>query len=156
MKIRFATLEDIPTFVELGRTFQANTRFKDYPYSPERVAENIKGAIEDQRGIYCPLVAVDSTGKPVGGLLGKIERHFFSEQIVASVIQYNVLPEKRMTGAGLKMLTAFKQWAENRGAVELAVGINSGTNLKQLDRFLRKLGFQMTGGNYSMGLGREI
>lgn len=29
MKIRFGTLEDIPAFVELARTFQARTRFKD-------------------------------------------------------------------------------------------------------------------------------
>jgi len=58
-----------------------------------------------------------------------------------------------MSGAGLKLLTAFKKWAENRGAYELAVGINSGADLKQMDSFLRKLGFQMTGGNYSMVLG---
>lgn len=51
------------------------------------------------------------------------------------------------------MLTAFKKCAESKGAYELAVGINSGTDLKQMDSFLRKLGFQLTGGNYSMVLG---
>lgn len=33
MKIRFATLDDIPSFVELARTFQARTRFKDYAFN---------------------------------------------------------------------------------------------------------------------------
>ncbi|TAN82309.1 MAG: hypothetical protein EPN14_04095 [Gallionella sp.] len=56
-------------------------------------------------------------------------------------------------GAGLKLLTAFKKWAENRGVYELAVGINSGTDLPQMDSFLHKLGFQQTGGNYSLVLG---
>lgn len=153
MKIRFATLDDIPAFVELAPKFQAHTRFSSYYYNSERIAANLRVVIENTHGMHCFFVAEDSGGKPVGGLIGCVERHFFSDQVVASVIQYNLLPEKRMGGAGLKLLTAFKKWAENRGAFELAVGINSGANLKQMDRFLRKLGFQVTGGNYSMVLG---
>jgi N-acetylglutamate synthase-like GNAT family acetyltransferase len=153
MKIRFGTSDDIPAFVELARTFQSRTRFKDYVFNPERVAANLRAAIESPRGTHCFIVAENSAGKPVGCLVGCVERHFFSDQVVASVIQYNLLPENRMGGAGLKLLTAFKKWAENRGAYELAVGINSGTDLAQMDSFLRKLGFQMTGGNYSMVLG---
>lgn len=153
MKIRFATLHDIPSFVELARTFQVRTRFKDYAFNAERVADNLRAAVENPRGTHCFFVAVDSNEQPIGCLIGCAERHFFSDQVVASVIQYNLLPDKRMSGAGLKLLTAFKKWAENRGAYELAVGINSGTDLQQMDSFLRKLGFQMTGGNYSMVLG---
>lgn len=154
MKIRFATLDDIPAFVELSRIFHGLTRFKEYDYNPERVAANLRAIIENPRGTHCFFVAEDSGGKPVGGLIGCMESHFFSDKLVASIIHYDVLPEKRMGGAGLKLLTAFKKWSENRGAFELAVGINSGTNLKQMDSFLRKLGFQMTGGNYSMALGK--
>lgn len=152
MKIRFATLEDIPAFVEMARTFHELTRFKEYDYNPERVVSNLQAIIENSRAVHCFFVAEDSAGKPVGGLIGCVESHFFSEKLVASLIHYDVLPEKRMGGAGLKLLTAFKKWAENRGAFELAVGINSGTDLQQMDSFLRKLGFEMTGGNYSMKL----
>lgn len=153
MKIRFATLDDIPPFIEMARTFHALTRFKEYDYNAERVAAHLSAVIENPRGIHCFLVAVDASGAPVGGLIGCVESHFFSDKLVASVVHYDVLPEKRMGGAGLKLLTAFKKWAESRGAYELAVGINSGTDLAQMDSFLRKLGFQMTGGNYSMVLG---
>lgn len=156
MKIRFATLNDVPAFVELGRGFHAMTRFAAYDYDPERVAGQLRAAIEvgqNQNGTHCFLVAEDSRGRPVGGLIGCVERHFFSDQPVASVVQYVVLPEKRMGGAGLKLLTAFRRWAENRGAYELCAGVNSGTDLEKMDRFLRKLGFRMTGGNYSLRLG---
>lgn len=152
MKIRFATLEDIPAFVEMARIFHELTRFKEYDYNPERVASNLQAIVENSRAAHCFFVAEDSSGKPVGGLIGCVESHFFSEKLVASLIHYDVLPEKRMGGAGLKLLTAFKKWAENRGAFELSVGINSGTDLQQMDSFLRKLGFEMTGGNYSMKL----
>lgn len=49
--------------------------------------------------------------------------------------------------------TEFKKWAENRGAYELSTGVNSGTDPKRLDGFLRKLGFKCTGGNYTMVMG---
>lgn len=68
------------------------------------------------------------------------------------MINYGVVPDKRMSGAGLRLLTAFRKWAENRGAVELSAGVNSGIDLDKMDTFLRKLGFELTGGNYSLGI----
>lgn len=152
MKIRFATMSDVPVFVELGQRFWEMTRFKSYDFNPQRLAANLTALVQDTRGTHCFFVAEDSGGVPVGALVGCVERHFFSDQLVANVIHYDVLPEKRMGGAGLKLLTTFRRWAENRGAHELCAGVNSGTDLEKMDRFLRKLGFQMTGGNYSLRL----
>lgn len=153
MKIRFATPQDVPVIVELGRRFHALTRFCVYHYDTERTTLSLHAVLRNPRGGHCFFVAEDSTGETVGFLIGCIEQHFFSSQLVASVIHYDVLPEKRMGGAGVRLLMAFKQWAENRGAVELSAGVNSGTDLGKLDRFLRRMGFKMTGGNYSMMLG---
>lgn len=152
MKIRLAKMEDIPALVELGRAIHAVTRFKQFEFNPERVAGNLMAVIQDQRGIYCFLVAEDASGVAVGGLVGCLERHVFSDQLVATLVHYDVLPEKRMGGAGLRLLTAFRKWAENRGAFELSAGISSGTDLNKMDRFMRRLGFQLTGGNYSLML----
>lgn len=153
MKIRFATLDDIPYCVEAGRQFHAMTRFAAYDYNAERVAQSFRGVIDvgqNGRGTHCFLVAENSDGQLVGAIIGCIEQHFFSERKVASVIHYDVLPEKRMGGAALKLLIAFRKWAENRGVFELSVGVNSGHNLQKMDSFLRKLGFVCTGGNYAM------
>lgn len=152
MKVRFATHDDIPAFVELGRAFVAQTRFGAFDYNAERVAANLRAVIESRAGSHCFLVAESSTGQSVGGLIGCIEAHIFSERPVASVIQYAVLPGRRMGGAGLRLLVAFRQWAENRGAGELNAGVNSGAHLEKTDRFLRKLGFRCTGGNYALAL----
>jgi len=152
MKIRPATLADVPAFVALGQRFHGATRFKHYDYNPQRVAATLTALLEDTRGVYCFLVAEETGGQPIGGLVGTLEQHFFSEQLVASVIHYDVLAEKRMGGAGLRLLTAFRKWAENRGAHELNAGVNSGVDMDKMDRFLRKLGFRLTGGNYSLTL----
>jgi N-acetylglutamate synthase-like GNAT family acetyltransferase len=155
MKIRFATPADVPALAELGRKFHALTRFAAYDYNQDRVAQQLYATIETgqkRNNTHCFFVAEDSQGQPVGALIGCVEQHFFSEQLVASIIHYDVLPERRMTGAGLRLLTAFRKWAENRGAVELNAGVNSGVHLERTDRFLRKLGFRQTGGNYSLPL----
>lgn len=150
MKIRFATQEDIPALVEVGRRIHAETRFKQFAFRPDRVAENLAAVIKDTRGVHCFLVAEDSAGLAVGGLLGSIERHLFSDQFVATLIDLVVLPDKRMSGAGLRLMLAFRQWAENRGAGEVNAGVSSGVALERMDRFFRRLGFRFIGGNYSM------
>lgn len=152
MKIRFATYDDVTDCVELGRKLQAITRFSTYDYDAERVASQLRAVIANTNGRHCVLVAEDSEGQLAGGLIGCIERHFFSDKPVASVVIYGVLPEKRMGGTGLKLLTAFRKWAENRGAVELNAGVNSGVESHKMDRFLRRLGFKSNGGNYSLNL----
>lgn len=155
MNIRFATLDDVPTFVEMGKRFHELTRFRVYDYNPSRVADQLRAVIhtgQNEKGTHCFFVAEDSQGQPVGGLIGCVEKHFFSDQLVATIIHYDVLPEKRMSGAGLRVLAAFCKWAENRGAVELSAGVNSGVELEKMNRFLQRLGFQQTGGNYSLPL----
>ncbi len=75
-----------------------------------------------------------------------------NSKLVASLMHYDVLPQKRMSGASLRLLKAFRKWAENRGAVELAVGVNSGDSIEKHDKFLKRLGFQPVGGNYALKL----
>jgi hypothetical protein len=152
VKIRFANQSDIPAFVDAGRQVHASTRFGNLPYDVERVSKTLKGIVERPNGSHCFIVAVDDKDAPVGWVIGCIEQHFFCELPIASIINFGVLPERRMSGAGLRLLTAFRKWAENRNAVELSAGVNSGTELDRMDSFLRKLGFVLTGGNYSLSL----
>jgi len=154
MNIRFATINDISVFVELGKQVHSTTRFKQYGYNEEKMAKQLRAIIDDVKGTHCFFVAESDNKEPVGWLLGCIESHLFSEHAIASVINYGVVPGKRMSGAGLRLLTAFRKWAENRGAVELNAGVNSGIDLDKMDTFLRKLGFELTGGNYSLALGK--
>jgi len=153
MKVSFATLEDIDATVEMASHMIKETRYKSYEFNGERFGSTLKGIIESERGAHCLLIASNADGNVVGTLIGCVEQHIFSDEPVASVVVLGVLPKYRMGGAGLKLLTAFKKWAENRGAIEMTAGVSSGVDLARMDSFLRKLGFQLTGGNYSMALG---
>ena len=153
MKVRLATLADVPTLTILGQRVHAETRFAAYDYDAVRVADNLAGIIElgqNTNGTHCLLLAEDGRSEVAGVLIGLIERHLFSDLAVANVLVYYVFPDKRMSGAGFRLITAFRKWAENRSAFEICIGINSAAHVHRTDRFLTRIGFQRTGGNYSM------
>lgn len=154
MAIRVATLEDISTLVEIGRVSHEESRFKRYGYDPVKLAANLKALIEDRTGVRCIFVADDADKRPYGILMGCIESHFFANEPVAQLIYFWVHPAHRRGGsAALKLVTTFRKWAENREAFELSVSINSGVRIDRTDKFFKKLGFKLTGGNYSLSLG---
>lgn len=148
MTIRFATLKDIPALVEGGRRMHALTRFRKLDYDAGKVAKSFTDLIERGQNRYAFLVAQDAGGRVVGALIGVLEKHIFSDQFTASVMHYDVLPEARMGGYGLRLLRAFEQWAANRKVVEIAFGVNSGAEPDSLGRFARRVGYQKVGENY--------
>lgn len=155
MKIRFATLDDLPACIVLGRRLQQLTRFARLDYEPARVEDQLRRLIhigQQHRRSHCLLLAEADDGQLAGGLVGCIEAHLFSSQPVASLILYGVLPERRMSGAAVRLMRAFVAWARQRGAVEVNAGINSALDAERSERFLCKLGFSRTGGNYALVL----
>jgi GNAT superfamily N-acetyltransferase len=148
MAIRFATVEDIPALVALGKRMHAITRFRAFDYDDERVSQALHAALVEGRGRYVCFVAVDSDKQLAGTLLAVLERHIFSEQLTASVMHYDVLPERRMGGYGLRLMKAFEQWAINRKAAEISFGVNSGEGCEQVGSFARRIGFAVVGENF--------
>lgn len=152
MNIRFATAEDVAGIIEAGRDVHAATRFRIYDYDVQRIARAVRTVIEESSDAQCLIVAEDAEGRIAGCLFGRIERHFFSERPVATLVYIGVRPQRRMSGSGLRLITAFRRWAENRGAFELYAGINSGADIERMDRFLKRLGFRLAGANYFLPL----
>jgi GNAT superfamily N-acetyltransferase len=148
MPIRFATLQDIPSLVDGGRRMHALTRFRDQPYLGEKVGQSFAELILKGEGKYVFFVAENRDQKVVGALIGVLDQQIFSDVITASVMHYDVLPEARAGGWGLRLLRAFEQWAINRKVFELVVGVNSGEDWEKIGTFLVKMGYEKTGENF--------
>lgn len=153
MPIKHAELEDIPDLVEMAKRMHALTRFKDIKFNEARIIRTFQEVIERGQGRYLALVAIGSGRHVVGGLIGVLERHIFSDHIVASVMQIVVVPEARMGGYGLRLIRAFEKWGRNRGAAEVAFGVNSGNDVDTLHRFATRMGYTAVGANFSLSLG---
>ena len=148
MTIRFATLQDVPTLVEGGRRMHALTRFRKFDYDSAKVARSFADLISKGQHKYVFFVAEDSEHRIVGALIGLLEQHIFSDALTANVMHYDVLPEARMGGYGVRLLRAFEQWCTNRKVVEIGFGINSGEDLERLGRFATRMGFEKVGENF--------
>ena len=150
MTIRFATLEDVPVMASYWREHE-QSRFAHMPFDEVRFSATMKRIIES-RGAHCLLLSEDGEKRLCGVLAGKIDYYYFSSQPIAQLILYWVTPSHRSGPMALKLMMAFKKWAENRNVAELFVGVTSGEDIERTDRFLTKIGFRKTGGNYAMPL----
>lgn len=151
MGIRFAKPSDVPALVQMGKQVHAVTRFKTMTYDEARVAQTLNAALAPGNGRYVCLVANDSQDHVVGALLAVLEKHIFSQQLTASIMHYDVVPDKRMGGYGVRLLKAFEQWCKNRQVQEINFGINSVEEAREMQRlggFARKMGYAKVGENY--------
>ena len=152
MPIRFATLQDIPDLLVLGERMHGITRFKAQPFDGKRLAQTLAAVITQGQGKYAFMVAANAQGRVVGVLLGVMEQQIFSPGWNASVMHYDVLPEARGGGYAVRLLKAFEQWAKNRQAVEINLGINSGGDFELVGRFAQRMGYCKIGENYVLAI----
>lgn len=153
MTIRFATQNDIDTLVGYWRQFHSQSVFRHLTFDAAKLSQTIRKVIEDKSGAFCCFVADGEDGRPLGVLAGQIDTYYFSNDPIAKMIFYWVHPEHRYSPAGVKLMLAFRQWAENRHAAEITVGVTSGEAVELADKMLKKMGFRFTGGNYLAVLG---
>jgi hypothetical protein len=151
MKLRQGKQSDILNMVIMGRIAHAESRFSQFPYDEEKMTKKLEALInwQDSRGSHLCLLAENSDGRVIGCLLGAMEEYFFTRTYSASSLLLWVNPEYRGSAAALRLVQAFRKWGAKQGAMEVCIPIASGVNIARTDRFLRRLGFSQTGGNYS-------
>lgn len=148
MPIRFAEPKDLQALVELGACMHALTRFRSQAYNAQKVAQSFVSLMRQGQHNYVFLVAESAKGDVVGGLIGLVEQQIFSDAWTASIMHYDVLPEARMGGYGVRLLRAFEQWAKNRKVIEISFGINSEDDMALTGKFAGRMGYRKVGENY--------
>ncbi len=142
------TADDMAARVDLAR--RAFEELNDgLPYDEGRVRRTFER--KAQQADRC-LLQAELEGRVIGGLIGAVGPHYHSPALGASLQGFYVLPEHRGSLAAVKLLHGFRRWARTNGAVRMYVGVNSGIDIARTDRFLKRLGFRMTGGNYRLAL----
>jgi GNAT superfamily N-acetyltransferase len=150
-QIRFATAADIPELVQLGVKVHSEMKQASLPFNADRLAGQLNACLNPVKQNYCVLAA-ESDGVIVGVIWGYIAQHYFSDAWVATEYMFYVRPEFRGTPIAVRLLHAYRKWAENRGASEVMICMTTGVDVERFDRFLRKMKFDYVGGNFSMRL----
>jgi L-amino acid N-acyltransferase YncA len=150
VKIRPASPADIPQLVELLLAMRDETRYAGLELAPERLARNLGMQFARIDATQCCFVAENAEGTLVGVLAGGLKQFIFQEFVTASEGLFYVHPRVRGTSAAVKLIYAFREWALARGVREIQFSVRSGKDIARTDRLMKRLGFNLIGGNYSL------
>ena len=152
MKIRLGRPQDKHALIELALENQKEILHGNISINPQRVEQALHGLFELNQGTHVLFVAETSDGQLAGGLLGCVERYYYSDELQAQLIQWYLRKSFRGTSIAPRLVKAFVEWAKTRGASEVFMGISSGVDVQLTHRMMRGLGFAHLGGNYAVNL----
>lgn len=140
--IRAATPADIPTMLQLGEAMHAESRYARHPWNTAKVEALIAGLIESPDGLA--LVA-ERDGALIGGFLGSVDEHYFTNARQACDFALFVSPDRRGALTGKQLLAAYVAWARERGADMIQLGITTGVKTEATTMLAEACGFERVG-----------
>lgn len=147
MSLREATVWDVMPAMKLGERYVVEAgAYIDIPYNPELAAGRMLEALQDDDQLFLVYVREGE----VVGLLWAAYGPFLiwsSECIVTDIVLY-VMPEYRGTKGSLSLISAYRKWAESKGAKEARLSVASGIHEDKTGRLYNKLGFEHLGSQY--------
>lgn len=141
--IRPATLADVAPLVELGaRMHEESPRFSRLEFSADRLGATLKLLIESEAGF---VHVFESGGLLLGGMVATIVPHWCSTDLVATDLALYVVPEARGGMAPARLVHRYLQWAHDRGAKLVQIGVTTGVHTEETARLLEALGLRRCG-----------
>jgi hypothetical protein len=151
MKIRLATAQDTDAMMQLGLQMHQESRFAKYPMAHEKVRETIQQIVSEPKA-NCILLAEHDRAGLVGMLAGCVTSLFFTDVLIAQDRWFYVAKEHRGSPAALKLLVAFRRWAENRQARELNINMSVDIDQAKFNQFMTHMDFKSCGSNFVLPL----
>lgn len=151
MKIRLATPLDTDAMMQLGMHMHQESRFAIYPMAQAKVRESVQQMLSEPKA-NCILLAEHDTAGLVGMLAGCVTSLFFTDVLIAQDRWFYVAKEHRGSSAALKLLVAFRRWAENRQARELNINMSVDIDQAKFNQFMTHMDFKSCGSNFVLPL----
>lgn len=145
--IRPANYEDIPALVDLGAVMHQESRYRVLPYAPNKVFGLLANMIEKDTGL---LIVAERNGQIVGGFMGLVVEHWFSNSLIATDFALFIHPDHRGGMTAARLLKAFVAWAKEQGAALITAGITTGVHTDATTRLYQSLGFEPAGIAFNM------
>ena len=138
--IRTATLEDIPSLVDMGMRFAQSDAYRhilrDNPAQIESMAHML--VTKDT----CTMLVLEKDGH-IEGMIGMIcTPHFLSGDMFAGEICWWVNPDHR--GDGIRLMKAAETWAKSRNALTIQMVAPN----ERVGRLYERLGYTQTETSY--------
>jgi L-amino acid N-acyltransferase YncA len=145
MKLRMATIDDLPAMAVLGREMHATSSYAPMDYDPERLKETITDMMNKSQFV---VVTEDTNGEVIGGMVGMVTQSWFGRDMVANDLALFVAGNARGGMAAIKMMKAFVHWAKLAGAKQIRPGVTTGH--ERAEQLFERLGFARCGASFVM------
>jgi GNAT superfamily N-acetyltransferase len=145
LKLRLATMDDLPPLCVLGRIMHAESTFAPLDYDIEMVKETLTELMNKNQFV---VVAEDTNGELVAVMLGKVVPTWFGNDLVANELALFIHPEHRGGLLAAKLIKMFVMWAKLAGAKQIRPGVISGN--KTAVALYERLGFTNCGATFVM------
>ncbi len=148
--IREATAADVPELVRLGAEMHAESpAYSWLPFDDVlALANGHRWVMSDEHLV----LTADDDGDLFGVLVGHLGRFFFSRRLIASDIVLYVRAERRGGLAASRMVKRFRDWATERGAAEMCIGVSAGIDSERIGRWLEAMGMDIGAVTYKRRL----
>lgn len=154
IKVRQATLLDLLTFAPLAQRYADEAGgHSNFPVDIEHTLQNAAITVQQEDG--CLLLAY-SDNEPVGLLWGWSHPLPWSKAKLAYDTILYVVPEKRKSAVGVRLMKAWEEWAKEQGAVEVQISIASGIHEEETCRFYERMGYSYIGQQFRKELSNGI
>ena len=143
MEIRIAVLRDEERLLELGRQMLLESpHFCNLTFNKEKSREYLQGCM--YRSDRLALVA-ERGEEVIGFLLAFTQDYYMADEVFVEDAALYVVPESRGSSAAPRLLKAYREWAEERGAVHCYMGTNTGVKAEKTLKLFQHCGFTPLG-----------
>lgn len=158
MKIRPPKFRELGRVVEMGLMMHDESpEDRDVPFDHDYAYAFAQTALQrylDGDGGFIH-VAESESGSIVGFVIGSANPRIYSAVPYAADCAIYVIPEKRGSSAGYKMICAFEEWAKIKGIGQVKNGASTRIDPEKTHAFYERLGYTYVGGIYSKKLTGE-
>lgn len=143
-------MEDIPFIVqECARELPALPNYKGVEVNELHLRYMLESNLNNDAHI-CAWVLVDESGEIVGGSAGYCTKLLFADALYTGDIFLYIGERHRSLVNAVRLIDAYKQWAIARGAAIISVTHTSGYRTEQMDKLLKRQGFEAVGTIYHL------
>jgi len=144
--IRQATIEDLPSLIEMGRALHAESpRYRGMAFSEAkliRLFDDLHGTLLSKPGVC---FVAERDGYVIGMTVGIIAARWFSEELFLSELTMYVKPEHRGGTAFRRLVDAMEQWAALEKVGPPVFGVSTDVHPERTVKAYERMGYQLAG-----------
>lgn len=142
MRVRVATLDDLPSLMNIARQFILEApNYSTRELNEDALSENLRSVINGLGAVFI----AEHQHEIVGGIVCLTTKDWFNDQIIAFEQVFYICPQYRSTRASFLLIETFVNWAKHMNAGRMQCGTTTGINTKGCLRLYERFGFREYG-----------